>query len=295
MAGAASIVRSLGGRRQGDNWRCPCPLGCGYALSLRDGDDGKLLAHCFGGCEFVDIVASLVEYGLLDDDDVALPRCEEPVSAVRSTERDVRRINEARHIYAETNGGSLVSTYLHEARSISLPPPEVLKEHSHCPHRLGVCLPAMVAPVVNVAGELSAVHCTYLRRDGSGKADLGKEFQRECRGVVRGGSIRLAEYDPDRELIIAEGVETTLSAMEIFGLPGWSAVYAGGFKTIELPQAVRRIIIAADNDWSGTGQRNALAAYDRWTGEGRSVRIRCPSVVGHDYNDILNGRGRDEW
>ena len=139
---------------------------------------------------------------------------------------------------------------------------------------------------------------TYLRRDGGGKADLPKEFQRECRGVIRGGAIRLAEHDPDAELIVGEGIESTLSAMQIFGLAGWSAVFAGGLKTIELPPDVRRIIIAADNDPSGVGQRNALAAYDRWTAEGRSVRIKAPPDVGDDFNDVLIKRrpmpGTDE-
>ena len=138
----------------------------------------------------------------------------------------------------------------------------------------------MLAPVVNVSGEQTGVHMTYLRPDGGGKADLPKEYQRECRGVIRGGAIRLAEHDPDTELIVAEGVETTLSAMQIFGLAGWSAVFAGGLKTMELPSNVRRIIIAADNDVSGAGQRNALAAYDRWTAEGRAVRIKAPPDVG---------------
>ena len=54
-----------------------------------------------------------------------------------------------------------------------------------------------------------------------------------------------------------------------------------------LPPEVRRIAIAADNDASGVGQRNALAAYDRWTAEGRSVRIVAPPVVGDDFNDVL--------
>jgi putative DNA primase/helicase len=56
---------------------------------------------------------------------------------------------------------------------------------------------------------------------------------------------------------------------------------------MELPPIVRRIIIAADNDPNGVGQRNALAAYDRWTAEGRSVRIVAPPVVGDDFNDVL--------
>ena len=89
----------------------------------------------------------------------------------------------------------------------------------------------MLAPVVNVTGEQIGVHLTYLRRDGGGKATLPKEYQRECRGVIHGGAIRLAEHDPDAELIVAEGIESAFSAMQLFGRAGWAAVYAGGLKT----------------------------------------------------------------
>ena len=103
--------------------------------------------------------------------------------------------------------------------------------------------------------------------------------------MVRSGSCRSIL---DVELILCEGVETGLAAGRAFTLPCWSAVYAGGLRSLVLPPDVRRIIIAADNDASGTGQRNALAAYDRWAAEGRSVRIgRCPPDVGDDFNDVL--------
>jgi len=149
----------------------------------------------------------------------------------------------------------------------------------------------MAAPVVYINDEHTGTHLTYLRADGSGKADFAKkEFQRECRGVIRGGAIRLAAHDPARELIIGEGVESTLSAMQIFGLPGWSAVCAGGLKTIELPPAVRDIVIACDHDHNGTGQRNALGARQRWLAEGRSARIALPPVAGDDFNDTLRRR-----
>ena len=65
---AAAIARHLGATRQGNNWRCACPRGCGYGLSFREGPDGRLLVFCFGGCTFDQIMLALVEYGLLDDD-----------------------------------------------------------------------------------------------------------------------------------------------------------------------------------------------------------------------------------
>jgi phage/plasmid primase-like uncharacterized protein len=281
--GAAAIARQLGATRQGHNWRCLCPLDCGYSLSLSDGEDGRLLAFCYGGCEFDRIMSALVGFGLLDGDDSdSLP---EPRLAAQRQHDAAERIAHAREICASGVHDERIGVYL-RSRGIELTSP-VLCFSEHAPHRLGVRLSALLAPVTDVAGEQIGVHMTYLRPDGSSKADLPKEFQRECRGAIRGGAIRLADHDPNTALIIGEGIESVFSATQIFGLAGWSAVFAGGLKTVELPSTVRTIIIAADNDASGAGQRNALAAYDRWTAEGRSVRIKAPPDVGDDFNDVL--------
>jgi hypothetical protein len=289
---AAAIARQLGATRQGHDWRCPCPLGCGYALSFRDGADGRLLVYCYGGCDFPEIIAELVQFGLLDGDvDLDAPQGG-PVSLDHddgSKRRD--KILGARTIL---NGGAsdarirlyLLSRYIQETSSI-------LRFSEQAPHRFGIRLPAMLAPVVDVDGQQTGVHMTYLRPDGSSKADLPKEYQRETRGVIRGGAIRLMPFIPDTWLLIAESIETALSAAELFGLPCWSAVYAGGLRSLVLPPDVRKVIIAADNDSSGCGQRCALAAHDRWTAEGRSVRIKAPPDVGDDFNDVLIKRRRD--
>jgi putative DNA primase/helicase len=287
--GAAGIARQLGATRQGNNWRCACPRGCGYGLSFCDGPDGRLLAFCFGGCQFDRIMAALVEYGLLDDDD------DDDLHASRRVivcPRDgAERIAHARQIYDSGVWDERIAVYLH-SREIGLTSP-VLRFQEQAPHRLGGRLPAMLAPVVDIDGEQIGAHMTYLRRDGAGKADLPKEYQRESRGVIHGGAIRLMPFDPKVELVISEGLETGLAAAQIFALPCWSAVYAGGLRSLALPPDVRRIIIAADNDVSGAGQRNALAAYDRWIAEGRSVRIKCPPDAGDDFNDVLIKRRRD--
>jgi putative DNA primase/helicase len=284
---AAGIALQLGATRQGNNWRCACPRDCGYSLSLSDGEDGRLLAFCFGRCEFNEIMLALVAHGLLDDDDGAGddPHVSRRVAVCQA---DPKRIAHARQIYDGGVRDARIQIYL-RSRRIGLTSP-ILKFQEQAPHRLGVRLPAMLAPVVNVTGEQIGVHLTYLRRDGGGKATLPKEYQRECRGVIHGGAIRLAEPNPDAELVVGEGVESTFSAMQLFGGVGWAAVYAGGLKTMELPPDVRRIIIAADNDVSGAGQRNALDAHDRWTAEGRSVRIKTPPDVGDDFNDVLTKR-----
>ena len=64
---AADIAVALGdARREGRGWRCRCPLHQGRSLTLRDGDGGRLLAWCFGGCDSRDVFIELRRRGLLD-------------------------------------------------------------------------------------------------------------------------------------------------------------------------------------------------------------------------------------
>jgi putative DNA primase/helicase len=231
----------------------------------------------------------LVEHGLFDDDDD--PRCHEVSLSVRpSANDDLARSRAACWIYDHLApaAGTAAEVYLRQ-RHISIAMPPVLR-FGNCPHRLGGTHPtSMVAPITDIDGIQIGIHATYLRRDGTGKADFGhRDLQRETRGIMRGGAIRLAPHDSGLELIVGEGIESTLSAMEIFDLPGWSAVSAGGLKTLELPSPVRHILIAADNDMAG--RQTALTAYQRWTGEGREVRVKVPPNAGDDFNDVLARR-----
>jgi hypothetical protein len=254
-------------------------LDCGYSLSLAEGEDGALLLHCFGGCSYGALMSALVEYGMFGDGGFD-PEPRIVARHDRLGEDEQRRIELACQSYrGVTVDDGRIGVYL-RSRAIGITSP-VLRFSETAPHRLGARLPAMVAPVVDVNGAQTGVHMTFLRSDGSGKADLGsRELQRECRGVIRSGAIRLAAYDPNRPLIVAEGVETTLSAMEIFNLPGWSAIHAAGVGSMALPACVQRVVIAADNDRSGAGQRNALVACRRWTAEGRAVRLAMPPTDG---------------
>ena len=71
MTTARDIAVALGGRKIGDGaylCRCPCLShkrgDRNPSLSVRDGDSGRLLMHCFAGDSFDDIVAALKAKGL---------------------------------------------------------------------------------------------------------------------------------------------------------------------------------------------------------------------------------------
>ena len=190
---------------------------------MSDGEDGRLLAFCFGGCEFNEVMPALVEFGLLDDDDGDDLHVSRGVAVCQ---RDATRIAHARQVYDSGVWDERINIYL-RSRWIGLTSP-VLRFTEQAPHRLGTRLPALLAPIVDVNSSQIGVHMTFLKKDGTGKADLPKDFQRECRGMIGSGAIRLADHDPGRKLIIGEGLESVFSAMQIFDLPGWAAGSAAG-------------------------------------------------------------------
>jgi hypothetical protein len=74
-------------------------------------------------------------------------------------------------------------------------------------------LPTLVALVEYVECGPLAIHVTYLRPDGSGKADIPKLKQKASFGPVSGGAVRFGMPRGGKWLAIGEGIETTLSVV----------------------------------------------------------------------------------
>jgi hypothetical protein len=126
--------------------------------------------------------------------------------------------------------------------------------------------------------------CTYLARDGRGQRH---RLDRASLGPVGGGAVRLT---PAIEtLLIGEGVETCLAAIEATAQHAWAALSTSGMTALELPPIVRTVVILADHDESGAGERASRLAADRWLAEGRRVRIAIPPEPRTDFNDVLRG------
>src|SRR5205814_2020818 len=165
-----------------------------------------------------------------------------------------------------------------------LPPSDALRFHTGLKHFSGGYWPAMVALVTNgVDNKPIAIHRTYLARDGGGKAPV--DPQKMMLGPCRGGVVRLV--DPGDVLMVGEGIETCLAAMQATGLAAWAALSTSGLRALDLPPDLRDVIVLADGDDAGEA-----AAHDcawRWKREGRRVRIAHPPR-GLDFNDLLMSR-----
>jgi putative DNA primase/helicase len=184
-------------------------------------------------------------------------------------------------IQAAAAKGTLVDIYL-RSRGIVAPIPPTLRFLSLVRHSpSNQLLPAMIAAVtVWPERRPCAVHRTFLARDGNGKAAV--DTPRMTLGPCRRGAVRLAEATD--KLMVGEGIETVLAAMQATGRPAWAALSTGGLRALDLPPHVKEVIILADAD--RPGEEAAQYAATRWVREGRRVRIARPPQ-GRDFNDLL--------
>jgi putative DNA primase/helicase len=148
--------------------------------------------------------------------------------------------------------------------------------------------PAMLARVTDATGKPATIHKTYITADGR-KAPVEKPRMFCAANVPPGGAVRLTPSAPI--LGIAEGIETAFAAMKMFGIPTWSALNAGGVEKFDPPADIQRVVIFADNDHNGVGQRAAYALAARLSGR-LKIEVKIPETPDTDFNDVLLGRGR---
>ena len=290
------------GRRVGDEWRLANIKGapprkqgsCVIALKGEhagdwhdfDGNQGggplSTLEHATGlsGCELFAFAAEMV--GLQPD---AQPQRQAPAAASRPVAKDHTREIEFILSQAEPIAGTLAERYLSSRGLPALSCADLLfhPDVTHWESRRG--FPCLVAIVRDHLGNRIALHRTYLADDGAAKAPI--DNPRKMLGSTGRGAVRFADI-ANGLLGLAEGIETALSVMAACPhLPVWATLSASNLEQVVLPPEVHRIVILADHDGSGAGQRAAETAAHRLTAEGRRVWIALPSRGGEDFNDVL--------
>lgn len=246
---AESLTRALGGRWGGSSGSARCPAHDDHdpSLSVSEGRDGKLLVHCFAGCDQKTVWAALQGRGLVE-------RAEDR-SRERSPQR--RRRGPGKPILGSTPNqdhaleilratrdpiGRLTATYLRH-RAVTGTIPATIRDHPCLKHGpTGQNLPAMVAPIIDAERKVIAIQRTFLRVDGRGKANVSTP--KMTLGPIGNGAVRLGPAG--RVLGLAEGVETGLSAMTMFDVPVWCSLSAARLDRLWLPPEAFEIHVFGD-------------------------------------------------
>jgi hypothetical protein len=199
-------------------------------------------------------------------------------------------------------GGSPVETYL-KSRAIDVKGCALALEHTlrfspsmrHPvePH-IG---PAMLAKFCHADGAFAALHMTFLRPDGSGKADVGRP--KIILGSYAGAMIRLGCGDSGLsteeasragvagDLLLGEGIENTLSgAVARPDLRAWAAGSLDNLGNVPKLPCISGVIVLKDNDIKPQAQAAFLRAYAKICGLGLPV-AEAPALGAKDHNDCL--------
>ena len=159
--------------------------------------------------------------------------------------------------------GSIVETYL-RSRGITVLSPNIgfLPGFRDRP-------PAMIAPFGMPGRPPDAVHLTYLRPDGSGKADVEKP--KRVLGSVE-GPIALSPPTDALAMAITEGIEDGLTVYQATSLCVWAAGSRSYMTALAdlVPDYIETVTICAHND---DGRRNAIALAKALRGRGLEVLI----------------------
>jgi putative DNA primase/helicase len=196
-------------------------------------------------------------------------------------------------IWSESQPGAKRVREYFEHRGLHLSLPDTLRFHPNLPYYHGdgqhTHYPAMLAQIIR-DDEVVGMHRTYLDSDGPGKAAVPSSKKKiKCSDTMSGGSIRLFEAEPDKPLVLCEGIETALAIYSYTKWPVWPCASSTMLEKVELPDSIRFIFIGADKDLNGVGQVAAEKLSRRLVVEGREVQISLPTM------EIPEGSKSVDW
>ena len=148
-------------------------------------------------------------------------------------------------------------------------------------------MPAMVSRISNKDGKPISIHRTYL--GDTGKADI-KSPKKMMPGTehLNGGAVRLFNpggmFEKD-SLGVAEGIETAISAAQLFMVATWACLSNIILENFEPPPKIKKIVIFGDNDANYIGQASAYILAKRLFQKDLVVSVVFPNMP--DFNDEL--------
>lgn len=286
-----AIVAVLGGDLYHNGTRANVP-GPGHSDDDRSVSlwltEGRVVAHSFGGSDWRAVMDDLRRRGLVDaaNRPTGVPG-HGGATAARPDAR-IRRLT-AERLWSQgvcTGPSGLTARHLLRRGVQWTADLRDLLEHPEAPVSVyrpgGPTCRAMMARVSDLDGAITGVELVYL--DAAGRQADRLAVSRKTVGTVPAGSaVRLSGLAT--QMVVAEGVVTTLSAMAWFELPGWALLSAGNLERWTAPSGVSDILIAADR--GRAGEIAALRLERRLLAQGIRPRLRLPPAPCGDWNEAV--------
>ena len=179
--------------------------------------------------------------------------------------------------------GTPVETYFEHRGITRVGSCAALRFHPRCSYRDGALqdmLPALLAAITDLDGRMTGIQRTWLDASGRGKAPVATP--RRTLGRQLGNGVRFG--GKGEVLLAGEGIETVLSLKSILpGMPMVAALSASNLGALVLPQGLKRLYVARDQDAAGSSAFERLARR----AQGLGILV-CPlDPVGDDFNDDL--------
>jgi hypothetical protein len=190
--------------------------------------------------------------------------------------------------------GTQVETYLRGRGIPPLPGLDALHFHPRCWYRRSTddrgdvpsAMPAMIAAVTDIAGNVTGAHRTWLTSDGSDKAPVA--YPRRAMGHLLGHGVRFGTAAS--VMAAGEGIESTLSLYAaVPTLPSIAALSSAHLAALAFPLALRRLYVAREADPAGHNAYATLMRRARQLG----IDVRSLDSKFGDLNTDLRTIGLD--
>jgi putative DNA primase/helicase len=143
----------------------------------------------------------------------------------------------------------------------------------------------------------ASLHYLFLDTAANPPKKTGIQTSNAEEGAMKGRAVWFYPDKDTKTVAVAEGAETTLSALSVLGLNGAAALTTSGLKGIVLPQDTKELLIFCDQDTAEkgcAGQKAALELAERFEKGGGTAWIVSPSDQCFaekpeklDFNDLL--------
>lgn len=294
---AEHIAHALGQgkeRQNGDGWStiCCCHEDTNPSLSIKDDNSGGVILHCHAGCDALAIKDALRARGLLPE---WQPNQGSGKDYGQYTEAKPHENEQESFVWKMAKPDDTNIKRYFSNRSITLDQvPKCLKWGSYTDKKTGEQINQIVC-AVSKPGDPSppAVQRLFIHTEQWTKK--GQKMLGPCssRGVW-------FDHKGDmRSLLVGEGVETTLSAVQTTFINGVAALSATNMPLIVVPDETENLFVLVDSDPAQKGMAGQHAAYElakKFDGsrENRTAYLVTPDdtcftakPVKLDFNDLL--------